>query len=82
MPESTVTVPRDAPSQRMIVGDESLTEDYGESAAVPPSSSGGNVDFFSSLGTEVKKKRNILDRPEPAAVRAHLSYRGAELISL
>ncbi|KZP31432.1 hypothetical protein FIBSPDRAFT_1037429 [Athelia psychrophila] len=67
LPSSTATATTDVPHKQPFTGDDSLIENYGEPAAVPPSSSGGNVDFFSSLGTEVKKKRDLLDRPEPAA---------------
>lgn len=67
MPASNVTVQTDASCKQVVSGDDSLTEGYGEAMGGPPSLNGG-VDFFSSLGTEAKKKRNILDRPEPVAV--------------
>lgn len=47
--------------------DESLTEDYGE-ASEGARNLGGGVDFFSSLGTEVKKKKALLERPEAPKV--------------
>lgn len=50
--------------------DESLTEDYGEAGEGARNLSGG-VDFFSSLGTEVKKKNALLERPEAPKVRQY-----------
>nr|GAT50631.1 complexed with Cdc5 protein cwf19 [Mycena chlorophos] len=44
-------------------GDESFTEDYGE-LSQNQRTLGGGVDFFSSLGTEVKKKPKD-DKPDP-----------------
>ncbi|KAJ7505481.1 CwfJ C-terminus 1-domain-containing protein-like protein [Mycena galericulata] len=44
-------------------GDESFTEDYGESSE-DQRTLGGGVDFFSSLGTDMKKKPRT-DRPDP-----------------
>lgn len=66
MPPSTTTVPGN--SSRSSLADESLMEDYGESSGNARNLSGA-VDFFSSLGTEVKKKKDLLDRPEAAPVR-------------
>ncbi|KAF7968742.1 hypothetical protein HWV62_29569 [Athelia sp. TMB] len=66
MPASNVTGSADGHRERVYPGNESLTEDYGEPGAIPPNSTGG-VDFFSSLGTEVKKRKNILDRPQTVA---------------
>ncbi|KAF7365385.1 Complexed with Cdc5 protein cwf19 [Mycena venus] len=43
-------------------GDESFTEDYGETSE-NQRTLGGGVDFFSSLGTDIKKKRP--DQPDP-----------------
>lgn len=66
MPPSTVTVSANNSHSRLSV-DESFTEDYGD-ASEGARNLGGGVDFFSTLGTEVKKK-GLLDRPEAAAVR-------------
>jgi hypothetical protein len=56
----SVPIPSTSKLQPMT-GDESLTEDYGE----PSGNSrtlGGDIDFFSSLGTEHKKKPK--EKPE------------------
>ena len=47
----------------MLQKDESLTEGYGEPSENADTMSGG-VDFFSTLGTEVKKKP-LPERPDP-----------------
>jgi hypothetical protein len=49
--------------------DESLTDDYGDPTGSSRTFNGG-VDFFSSLGTEVKKKERP-ERPDPAKVCRH-----------
>ena len=49
------------------VAAESLAEDYGE-ASEGALNLGGRMDFFSSLGTEVKKKNALLERPEAPQV--------------
>jgi hypothetical protein len=49
-----------------LMADESLTDDYGDPASGSRTINGG-VDFFSSLGTEVKKKERP-DHPDPAKV--------------
>lgn len=54
-----------APSRPRVVEEEPMTEDYGD-AAEDKRSLGGGVDFFSSLGTERKKKQP--DRPDPEKV--------------
>jgi hypothetical protein len=63
-PQSIVTVL----GRSAAVGDDSLTEDYG-----PESSSkrtlGGGVDFFSSLGKDVRPKKAEPDKPNPDQVR-------------
>ncbi|EEB98075.1 hypothetical protein MPER_02481, partial [Moniliophthora perniciosa FA553] len=65
-PTTSSDVPMASASSRLKIptGEESLTEDYGE-----PSQGrrtlGGDVDFFSSLGTEHKKKpkeKPVLDK--------------------
>ena len=67
MPPSEITVP--STSSRALddtTGSESLTEGYGE----PVQNSrtlGGGVDFFSSLGTEKKKKQQE-EKPDPDKV--------------
>lgn len=58
MLDPSITPPIPATSSiahRAMDVDESLTEDYGESSGKARTTSGG-VDFFSSLGTERKKK--------------------------
>ncbi|GBE84892.1 CwfJ C-terminus 1-domain-containing protein-like protein [Sparassis latifolia] len=66
MPPSAPTIPKERPSSRMSMptGDESLTEDYGEPSQNARNTSGG-VDFFSSLGTDIRKKKPEPDRPDP-----------------
>lgn len=44
-------------------GDDSFTEDYGETSQ-NQRTLGGGVDFFSSLGTDIKKKPRT-DQPDP-----------------
>ena len=51
---------------------DSLTEDYGEPSTGARSTSGG-VDFFSSLGTEHKRRKPHSDRPDPDKAR-HSTY--------
>ncbi|THH11645.1 hypothetical protein EW145_g512 [Phellinidium pouzarii] len=66
LPSSSVSVPAPEPSsskQQMPTENESLTEDYGEPVQDSRTMSGG-VDFFSSLGTERRKKQKE-DRPDP-----------------
>lgn len=48
--------------------DESLTEGYGEPSTSARTMS-GSVDFFSSLGTEHKRRKPHADRPDPDKVR-------------
>ncbi|KAF7299218.1 Complexed with Cdc5 protein cwf19 [Mycena indigotica] len=52
-----------------LSGDESFTEDYGEPSQNQRTLAGG-VDFFSSLGTEVKR-RGKDDRPDPTKPVVH-----------
>ncbi|TFK40716.1 CwfJ C-terminus 1-domain-containing protein-like protein [Crucibulum laeve] len=49
-------------SRRLPTGDESLTEEYGETTE-GARTLGGGVDFFSSIGTEVKKKNPKKELP-------------------
>ncbi|KAJ7288487.1 CwfJ C-terminus 1-domain-containing protein-like protein [Mycena rebaudengoi] len=51
------------PRMQLPSGDDSLTEDYGESSQ-GQRTLGGGVDFFSSLGTDIKKKPRS-NRPDP-----------------
>lgn len=53
---------------QLPTGDESFTDDYGESTDGARNLSGG-VDFFSSLGTDIKKKNVRPDRSDPDKVR-------------
>ena len=66
MPPSTSTVSELA-SRMPEAEDEPMTEGYGEPSQNARNMS-GNVDFFSSLGTERKKKPQP-DRPDPEKVR-------------
>ncbi|KAF9454844.1 hypothetical protein P691DRAFT_770356 [Macrolepiota fuliginosa MF-IS2] len=63
LPPSIPTIPISAlPPGRPTIDDESLTEDYGESSS-NARNLGGGVDFFSSLGTQHKKKQP--NKPDP-----------------
>ncbi|KAJ6512106.1 CwfJ C-terminus 1-domain-containing protein-like protein [Mycena vitilis] len=63
LPPSAPEMPAATPPRvRPPSGDESFTEDYGEAPA-DQRNLGGGVDFFSSLGTDIKKARP--DRPDP-----------------
>lgn len=61
-PSSTPIVPKGT-NRMPEAGDEPMTEDYGEPSQHTRNMS-GNVDFFSSLGTE-RKKKPPPDRPDP-----------------
>ena len=52
--------------RRLEVGEESLTEDYGEPVQ-NLRTMGGGVDFFSSLGTEKKRKPKVLAGDEDSS---------------
>jgi len=69
MPSSVVTVPTNSNTSRIRVplGDESFTEDYNDGPQ-GARNLGGGVDFFSSLGTEVKRSKPLLDRLEARQV--------------
>ena len=67
MPPSDITVP--STFSRALddtAGSESLTEGYGE-LVQNSRTLGGGVDFFSSLGTEKKKKQQE-EKPDPDKV--------------
>ncbi|KAJ7712436.1 CwfJ C-terminus 1-domain-containing protein-like protein [Mycena metata] len=64
LPRSEPVLPAATPRRvQPPSGDESFTEDYGESVQ-DQRTLGGGVDFFSSLGTDIKKKPRA-DRPDP-----------------
>ena len=50
-----------------VSGDALFTEDYGDDPE-NKRTLGGGVDFFSSLGTEHKRKDKKPDRPDPEKV--------------
>lgn len=71
MPPSSVTILRDDEAKgrakvQIPTGNESFTEDYGEPVQ-DARAMGGGVDFFSSLGTERKKKPKE-EKPDPEKV--------------
>lgn len=66
-----VPVSSSAPKRPNTDLSESLTEDYGESSS-NTRNVGGGVDFFSSLGTDHKKKRP--EKPNPDKVYFVLYY--------
>lgn len=53
---------------RLAQNEDALTEDYGEPSTSARTMSGG-VDFFSSLGTEHKRRKPHSDRPDPDKAR-------------
>lgn len=74
-PQSAPTIPRDTPgtSKLPVLDDESYTDDYGDTTD-GKRTLGGGVDFFSSLGTEHKKKDPKANKPDPDKVRHVLPY--------
>ena len=75
LPKSAVndsSVSRVSP-QQSFAGDESLTEDYGDPSG--GSRSGNGIDFFSSLGTEIKKKNPKSNKPDPDRVYRRLPHK-------
>jgi hypothetical protein len=79
LPPSIPAVPASSsvPQQPLEMSDEFLTEDYGE---IPSNrrTMGGSVDFFSSLGTEHKKKQP--DKPDPEKVFIIEIYQGVFML--
>ena len=73
MPPSTVTLPTNTSRKRLLSGDESYTEEYGDAPQGVRNLSGG-VDFFSNLGKEVKKKKGPLDRVDVAQVCQYSTF--------
>jgi hypothetical protein len=73
MASSTVTIPSNTSSTRVPSRDKSFTEDYDDSHQ-DVRNLVGSVDFFSSLGTEIKRTRPQLDRPEPRQVRRNYLF--------
>lgn len=67
MPPSTPLVPDVQTRLEAPAGDELLTEDYGEPSQNARNMSGA-VDFFSSLGTDIRKRKPQPDRPDPDKV--------------
>ncbi|TFK20597.1 hypothetical protein FA15DRAFT_116939 [Coprinopsis marcescibilis] len=65
-PEATPTIPTDdlsSSKRQEMLAEKSLTEDYGEPAGSRDMA--GGVDFFSSLGTERKRKDPNANKPNP-----------------
>lgn len=67
MPPSAPSVPEDTSRLEPLGREESYAEGYGEPSQNVRTTA-GNVDFFSSLGTE-KKKKPKPDVPDPDKVR-------------
>ena len=59
---------RPAANRLQEMEDEPMTEGYGEPSSSSRTLSGG-VDFFGSLGTEVKRKNIQTNKPDPEKVR-------------
>ncbi|KAI0632175.1 CwfJ C-terminus 1-domain-containing protein-like protein [Trametes polyzona] len=64
MPPTTPLVPATMATDTPVPMDEDLADGYGEPAHNARTAT-GTVDFFSSLGTEVRKKKQEPDRPNP-----------------
>ncbi|KAI0372225.1 hypothetical protein BV20DRAFT_964344 [Pilatotrama ljubarskyi] len=64
MPPTTPLVPATLATDTPVPMDEDMTEGYGESRGNNRTAN-GTVDFFSSLGTEVKRKKPEDSRPDP-----------------
>ena len=65
LPPIAPSIPTDIRKQ-IQVNDESMTDEYGE-ASGNQRTLGGGIDFFSSLGTDVKRKPRS-ERPDPDQV--------------
>ena len=66
MPTSTPVVP--AASSKDITMDDDVMDGYGDAPSNARTTNGA-VDFFSSLGTDIKKKKPQPDKPDPDKVR-------------
>jgi hypothetical protein len=79
LPPSIPAVPASSsvPRESREMNDESLTDDYGEASSSRRTMSGG-VDFFSSLGTEHKKKQP--EKPDPEKVFLIKRFRGVIIL--
>jgi hypothetical protein len=66
LPPSIPSVPTPGTGRPTVKNEEPLTEDYGEPSE-NARTMGGGVDFFSSLGTEHRKKKP--EKPNPDQVR-------------
>lgn len=66
LPPSIPSIPSETSRARLQTGDESLTEDYGEPSE-GARNLGGGVDFFATLGTDIKKKKP--EKLDPEKVR-------------
>ncbi|KAK0221827.1 CwfJ C-terminus 1-domain-containing protein-like protein [Armillaria fumosa] len=62
--EPAVQAPHPSSSRIQLQDDENFTEDYGE-ASGSRRTLGGGVDFFSTLGTDVRKKNPHPNKPDP-----------------
>ncbi|KAJ7855905.1 CwfJ C-terminus 1-domain-containing protein-like protein [Mycena olivaceomarginata] len=70
LPPSEPVMPATTPRRvQPPSGDDSFTEDYGETSQ-NQRTLGGGVDFFSSLGTDIKKKPRT-DQPDPNKPKIH-----------
>ena len=67
MPPTTPYVSATRTTDTPMAVDGDMTEGYGDSTRSGRTTN-GTVDFFSSLGTEVKKKPSQPDRPDPDKV--------------
>jgi hypothetical protein len=65
LPPTAPSLPADS-RQYIQVTDESMTDEYGE-ASGGQRTVGGGIDFFSSLGTDIKRKPRP-ERPDPDQV--------------
>lgn len=75
LPESRPVLPSEShKTAGMVHADGSWTEDYGDVEA-DKRTLGGGVDFFSSLGTE-RKKKGSENKPDPANVSVRATATG------
>ena len=74
VPRTTRDIPHSAGTSS-----QSMTEGYGEEAS-SNRTVGGQVDFFSSLGTEHKRKDPNEDRPDPSQPQIHQTELNTQLI--
>ncbi|KAG6841263.1 hypothetical protein C0991_000403 [Blastosporella zonata] len=79
LPPSAPTLPV-ADQRKLDVDDISMTDDYGEPSE-GQRTLGGGVDFFSSLGTDIKKKRPQQPDPEKVCLICQVGMQSSNYIT-